>query len=481
MLANIGFMETTFLMRHLPKKLEAQKLNKKQRIRNELPMNPPIFIKNLNAFFTNHFKRTFPQGIFLGHLAFPFQVLGQPSLWPKALNQRQWGALVCVGLAASLTVSSLTLSGCSQKIRMPQQDERTSKASPQEVQAPSEEGYMGNSEKSQSTGEDADGGAAPEPSGEASDQLNTPESTHRNTLSQSQVPQSVLDGKKGANRPVTQLFKPQIIKTATVSLRVENIEKAMKGFDYLVNRYQGIVTNQSMTIASEGSNYRGGRLEVRIPQDQLENFLNEVPTHAKVLSQNITGEDVGAEIVDQEARIRNLQAQEAALQVIMKRTGKIIEVLEVSKELGRVRGEIEEAQSRVAYLKQQVAYSTVTLTLSENTLSTPESTKTGWDTLLSNAFKNALNALDDLLRGILTLGVWLGVYGLPILLIIAAVLSGIGWVFKGIWCWMFRKNGQKSSVKEKNSTQALPPQSLTHQEAPSLDPPSENNGESLNQ
>ncbi|MBY0403306.1 MAG: DUF4349 domain-containing protein [Cyanobacteria bacterium] len=430
-------------------------------------MNPPIFIKNLSVLFTNHFKRIFPQGNFPGHFPFTFPVHGL-SLWPKAMGQRQWGALMCVCLAASLTVSSLTLSGCSQKLRTQQQDERTSNTVPQEIQAPSQEGYMGNGKKSRSSAEDAEGMAVPEPSDAASEQPNTLEADDRNTLSQSQISKPVLDDKKGVNHPGAQLFKPQIIKTATVTLRVENIEKAMKGFDQLVNRYQGIITNQSMTIASEGSNYRGGRLEVRIPQDQLENFLNEVPTHAKVLSQEITGEDVGAEIVDQEARIRNLQAQEAALQVIMKRTGKIIEVLEVSKELGRVRGEIEEAQSRVAYLKQQVAYSTVTLTLSENTLSTPESTKTGWDTLLSNAFKNALNALDDLLRGILTLGVWLGVYGLPILLILAAVLSGMGWILKGFWCLLFRKTSKQPF--QDPSLAGTCPEST-----------SENNGEGLNQ
>jgi hypothetical protein len=227
------------------------------------------------------------------------------------------------------------------------------------------------------------------------------------------------------NKPVAgESFSPQLIKTAQLSLSVLSVQETMATLEALTQQAGGMVTHQSMSVSADGRSYRQGRLEVRIPQADLESFVNQLKDVGTVMNQQVTGRDVSAELVDDTARLKNLRAEEAALQGIMNRAGKIPEVLEVARELARVRGDIESTQGRLNYLQQQVAFSTVTLTLTEENLTTPDATKAGLDVVISNTFKQAVNALDELVRTVIRTSIWLGVYLLPVLLLLFLLFWG---------------------------------------------------------
>lgn len=230
----------------------------------------------------------------------------------------------------------------------------------------------------------------------------------------------------------TKLHQPQIIREASVHLKVDDLPDAMDHLETEVTEFQGMITHQFMSVADPHVNYREGRLTVRIPQKRLDDFLEAVSEVGRVLEQEISGRDVGAEIVDNEARVRNLRAEEKSLQQIMQRAGKIPEVLEASRELSRVRGEIERLESRVAYLKQQVAYSTVEIQLTETAVAVPSHSRPGIATVVKNTIKKSTNALYDLLLGIIKMTVWLVVFLLPILIVLALVVWGLWKILSGL-------------------------------------------------
>lgn len=243
-------------------------------------------------------------------------------------------------------------------------------------------------------------------------------------LAGSSAPEQAMDNTMATAHAAqaTQLLQPQIIKTGTVSLKVDDIEKSMTALEALTRSYQGTITNQYIALAGEQASYRNGTLEVRVPQAKLDAFLADLAKLGTMMSKQVTGTDVGAEMVDTEARIRNLKAEEAALQAIMQRAGKIPEVLEVARELSRVRGNIEQAQGRLNHLRQQVAYSTVNITLSETGVSGPTETKPGIGSTIVNAFNKALGALYDLFLWLLEVVIWSLVYIIPLLALVALVV-----------------------------------------------------------
>ena len=69
--------------------------------------------------------------------------------------------------------------------------------------------------------------------------------------------------------------------------------------------------------------------------------MDEIEAIGAVTSKSISGRDVTEEFVDLSARLGNLERQELRLLDILNMTTTVDEVLDVERELGRIRGEIE--------------------------------------------------------------------------------------------------------------------------------------------
>jgi len=134
----------------------------------------------------------------------------------------------------------------------------------------------------------------------------------------------------------------------------ESVDKVMS----IVGACNGYVS--SMDIGGEVA-----RLTVKIPQDSFFRFIDEVSKIGKVASRSISGTDLTEKIIDLRARIRNARAVEASLLELLDRARNVSEVLEVMRELSKVREEIEVMEAQLRNLEMSVSYSTVTIEIFE--------------------------------------------------------------------------------------------------------------------
>ncbi len=104
---------------------------------------------------------------------------------------------------------------------------------------------------------------------------------------------------------------------------------------------------------------------LRVPAQKLDALEAEITGLGVVLTRASNSNDVTEQAIDMEARLKNLRAEEARLRTFLDRTNKVSELLEVERELSRVRGEIEAMDAQLTYLKRQAARSTLTVTLTE--------------------------------------------------------------------------------------------------------------------
>jgi hypothetical protein len=75
---------------------------------------------------------------------------------------------------------------------------------------------------------------------------------------------------------------------------------------------------------------------------------------------------------DTDARLRNAKRmEERLLEMLQKNTGKVSDLLQVEKELGRVREEIEKMQGELKYYDALVQFATVSISLAEKDLNEP--------------------------------------------------------------------------------------------------------------
>lgn len=212
--------------------------------------------------------------------------------------------------------------------------------------------------------------------------------------------------------------KPQLIKTASLGLRVKDVEQAMQQATQTITRHGGDVLNLQDQVPQNNVAHQAS-LTLRVPQAQLDATLTDLAKLGTVETRSIQAEDVASQLVDYASRLKNLRKSEEVVLKIMDRSGSISDVLKVSGELSQIRNEIEQIQGQVQHLQQQVAFSTITLILREPIAQTQQSVPVG--DRLQESWTQSTHALGETTMKLTRMGIWLFVFS-PYLLAVGALL-----------------------------------------------------------
>ena len=111
---------------------------------------------------------------------------------------------------------------------------------------------------------------------------------------------------------------------------------------------------------------------IKVVPENLDRFLQKARSLGELKNQTLGTEDVTKTYFDTDARLRNAKRmEERLLDMLQKKTGKVSDLLQVEKELGRVREQIEQMQGELKYYDALVQYATVTISLAEKDLNEP--------------------------------------------------------------------------------------------------------------
>jgi hypothetical protein len=209
-----------------------------------------------------------------------------------------------------------------------------------------------------------------------------------------------------------------IIKNGSLVLQVADIDGGLAAATDKVKGLGGYISGSRRSGDGESDQ---ATITFRIPAANWDGALAALRGIAtKVLGEDSTTEDVTTQVVDLGARIKNLQATEAALQAIMDRATEIKDVLAVQAELTSVRGQIEQMTAEKQSLEGQAAYSTLAVTFSLK----PDpvlTSKSQFDP--KTEVDQASASLVSVLQGLATAGIWFAIVWLPILIAIGILVA----------------------------------------------------------
>ncbi|NJO73093.1 MAG: DUF4349 domain-containing protein [Leptolyngbyaceae cyanobacterium RM1_406_9] len=209
---------------------------------------------------------------------------------------------------------------------------------------------------------------------------------------------------------------PQLIKTADITVVVDAVDESLDQATAIAQQQQGdVLSLQNQTPPNDYYRHTAS-LQMRVPQERLEATLEALGELGTVQRQAITAEDVSTQLVDFQARLRNLRRSEEMLLQIMERSGDIGEVLKVAQELSTIRNSIEQIDAQLSSLQNRVAYSTINLSLEGAIADTPPQRAIGIQ--LQETWESASHSMGKLTVDFVQLGIWLAVYS-PYLLIFA--------------------------------------------------------------
>lgn len=117
-------------------------------------------------------------------------------------------------------------------------------------------------------------------------------------------------------------------------------------------------------IQNEDINEYGCSITVRIPQQEAEKFVEYIDKTYEVKNKKSRTEDITQAYTDNDARLKNLKAQEAQILEILKKANRVEDILKVQEELYKLRGEIESLEAMKKMWDRQIEY--VTILISAN-------------------------------------------------------------------------------------------------------------------
>ncbi|MFI4860060.1 MAG: DUF4349 domain-containing protein [Phycisphaerales bacterium JB063] len=213
----------------------------------------------------------------------------------------------------------------------------------------------------------------------------------------------------------------KIIYNADIDLVVDAFEGVPAQVAALAKAHGGFVA-QSAIHGSAGEP-RDGRWTLRIPSDRYEAVMQDAESIGQLRSVQSTSREVTAEFVDLQSRLRNKVAEETRLiEHLDQTTGDLKDILEVERELSRVRGEAEVLQGRLNMLADLTSMSTVVVRIEEIRDYTPAPTQEpGFGAQAGRAWAGSLGSIVDLGRA-LAIGVVAVVPWLVVIVPIAGVV-----------------------------------------------------------
>lgn len=220
----------------------------------------------------------------------------------------------------------------------------------------------------------------------------------------------------------------KIVRTGTIELQVQEVPRAVSVARDAIRGMGGYI-GASNTF--NDGDQPVAEITYRIPVSRWEDALAALRSlngmTTKVITEQTNAVEVTGQIVDLDARIRNLRASESALQAIAARAIKVSDVLEVQAQLTDVRGQIEELTAQRVDLGNRADFATLTATFRVQVVAV-EAAKKGWDPTV--VVDEASASMVDLLQSLASAGIWFAIVWLPILVTLLVVGAIAVWILR---------------------------------------------------
>jgi hypothetical protein len=207
----------------------------------------------------------------------------------------------------------------------------------------------------------------------------------------------------------------KLIKDARLAFETKDMQATRKKVADILVKYNAYLDNENeFSTEYELSN----SMTIRVQYDKFEKFVDELLANEnKVVEKSIDVRDITAEFMDVEARLRTQKELENRYRELLARGNSVTELLEVERALANVRAEIESMESRMKYMSNRVALSTVNLRY----FKTLESKNFSFWEQVAKGFENGWLAIQWFIIGIINLWAFLIIGAIVFFIIYRAV------------------------------------------------------------
>ena len=157
---------------------------------------------------------------------------------------------------------------------------------------------------------------------------------------------------------------PSVVRTTTLRIVAKDFNAVRPAVESVVNAAGGFLDR--LTATGGPGSVRALRGTLRIPSDRLGEVTGRLRQLGQVVEDTQQSEDVSDQLVDLEARLASARTAERRLMELLRvRTGTLSDVLDVERELARVRIDVERLDAEATNIGRRVSYATVIIDITE--------------------------------------------------------------------------------------------------------------------
>lgn len=172
-------------------------------------------------------------------------------------------------------------------------------------------------------------------------------------------------GAVGVSDVAASVADRKLARRADISVTVKDVDAAATKVRAIASAAKGLVLAESVASESDIEATGGfSSITISVPTDQLDATLDEVAAIGKVHSRNTSTEDVTAQVVDTQSRLKTMQASVERVRALMAQATKLGEIVTLEAELSRRQADLEALQSQLANLEDSVALAPIDVRLS---------------------------------------------------------------------------------------------------------------------
>ena len=213
----------------------------------------------------------------------------------------------------------------------------------------------------------------------------------------------------------------KISKNAQLEIKVKSLDDSMNFITNKTNSYKGYIVSSSSYAPNTDYETKTANISLRVPSDSLDQFLKEIKTYAKeTIHESIFTQDITEEYIDVKAKITSMESSEQRLTKLLDKTESVKEIVEVEKELSRLRADIDSLKGRFKFIENSVVTSLVRIYMEE--IPNPVSiSDPSWNT--RDIALDAIKALSSFGQFIISVIVFIFVFT-PVWILIAGLIYG---------------------------------------------------------
>jgi hypothetical protein len=207
-----------------------------------------------------------------------------------------------------------------------------------------------------------------------------------------------------------------VVQNSYLSLLVKSVVDTKNAINDYVSSKGGYMVSSS---TSNPQDQATATITFRIPSDTLTDVLHFFRQQAvKVVSEELTGNDVTDEYVDIDTRIAQLEQTKARMNELLEDAREVSDLVNITSQITNIQQQIDSLKGRQQSLAQNAELSKVTVYLSTDELALPYAPENPFrpEVIVKLAIRSLLSNLQQLAA----LVIWVGVYSiiwLPLLII----------------------------------------------------------------